>query len=126
MSGAFRRRTIQACVFCSRMELTGTEVVGAKDQEDVHEEQAGASSEEELEQSSGEEEEGEGEGKGEEEPRTFMQHDFGLDRRLIKAVAKMGFVYPTLVQDKCIPLALMGKDLLVSDVPSRAEPGTAR
>lgn len=45
---------------------------------------------------------------------TFMQHDFGLDRRLIKAVAKMGFVYPTLVQSKCIPLALKGKDLLVS------------
>lgn len=45
---------------------------------------------------------------------TFMQHDFGLDRRLIKAVAKMGFVYPTLVQNKCIPLALKGKDLLVS------------
>lgn len=44
---------------------------------------------------------------------TFMQHDFGLDRRLIKAVAKMGFVYPTLVQNKCIPLALKGKDLLV-------------
>lgn len=45
---------------------------------------------------------------------TFMQHDFGLDRRLMKAVAKMGFVYPTLVQSKCIPLALRGKDLLVS------------
>ncbi|CAM9475589.1 unnamed protein product [Scytosiphon promiscuus] len=44
---------------------------------------------------------------------TFMQQDFGLDRRLIKAVAKMGFVYPTLVQNKCIPLALKGKDLLV-------------
>ncbi|CAM9113634.1 unnamed protein product [Hapterophycus canaliculatus] len=44
---------------------------------------------------------------------TFMQHDFGLDRRLVKAVAKMGFVYPTLVQNKCIPLALKGKDLLV-------------
>ncbi|CAN0290373.1 unnamed protein product, partial [Laminaria digitata] len=42
-----------------------------------------------------------------------MQHDFGLDRRLMKAVAKIGFVYPTLVQSKCIPLALKGKDLLV-------------
>lgn len=48
-----------------------------------------------------------------EHAKTFMQHDFGLDRRLIKAVAKMGFVYPTLVQSKCIPLALKGKDLLV-------------
>ncbi|CAM9713100.1 unnamed protein product, partial [Choristocarpus tenellus] len=42
-----------------------------------------------------------------------MENDFGLDRRLIKACAKMGFVYPTLVQSKCIPLALQGKDLLV-------------
>lgn len=50
----------------------------------------------------------------EQQAQTFMQHDFGLDRRLIKAVAKMGFVYPTLVQNKCIPLALKGKDLLVS------------
>lgn len=49
----------------------------------------------------------------EEQLMTFMEHDFGLDRRLIKAVAKMGFVYPTLVQSKCIPLALKGKDLLV-------------
>ncbi|CAM9440448.1 unnamed protein product [Ascophyllum nodosum] len=49
----------------------------------------------------------------EDQPMTFMQHDMGLDRRLVKAVAKMGFVYPTLVQSKCIPLALKGKDLLV-------------
>lgn len=55
------------------------------------------------------------------QPMTFMQHDFGLDRRLVKAVAKMGFVYPTLVQNKCIPLALKGKDLLVGIVP--LEPG---
>lgn len=48
--------------------------------------------------------------------KTFMQHDFGLDRRLVKAVAKIGFVYPTLVQSKCIPLALRGKDLLVGGV----------
>ncbi|KAG5192377.1 DEAD box helicase [Tribonema minus] len=45
--------------------------------------------------------------------KTFAQHDFGLDRRLIKACAKAGFIYPTLVQSKCIPLALKGKDLLV-------------
>lgn len=55
----------------------------------------------------------------EQQALTFMQHDFGLDRRLIKAVAKMGFVYPTLVQNKCIPLALKGKDLLVSYVSVR-------
>lgn len=28
---------------------------------------------------------------------TFASFDFGLDRRLVKAVARMGFVYPTLV-----------------------------
>jgi hypothetical protein len=43
----------------------------------------------------------------------FHAFDFGLDRRLIKAVARLGYVYPTLVQSKAIPLALEGKDLLV-------------
>lgn len=43
----------------------------------------------------------------------FQAFDFGLDRRLIKAVARLGYVYPTLVQSKAIPLALEGKDLLV-------------
>ena len=42
----------------------------------------------------------------------FMSFD-GLDSRLTKAVAKCGFVHPTLVQSKSIPLALAGKDLLV-------------
>lgn len=42
-----------------------------------------------------------------------MQRDFGLDRRLIKALSKMSIIYPTLVQAKTIPLALAGKDLLV-------------
>ena len=37
----------------------------------------------------------------------------GLDVRLAKAVAKVGFVYPTLVQAQCLPLAMQGKDLLV-------------
>uniref|UniRef100_K3WG30 RNA helicase n=1 Tax=Globisporangium ultimum (strain ATCC 200006 / CBS 805.95 / DAOM BR144) TaxID=431595 RepID=K3WG30_GLOUD len=43
----------------------------------------------------------------------FASCDFGLDRRLTKAVAKMQFVYATLVQVHCIPLAMQGKDLLV-------------
>ena len=38
---------------------------------------------------------------------------FDLDVRLLKAVAKLGFKYPTIVQSRCIPLALQGKDLLV-------------
>jgi ATP-dependent RNA helicase DDX56/DBP9 len=47
------------------------------------------------------------------EAGTFSAFDFGLDRRLIKAVSRMGFIYPTLVQSKAIPLAMEGKDLLV-------------
>ncbi|RLN60210.1 hypothetical protein BBJ28_00003713 [Nothophytophthora sp. Chile5] len=43
----------------------------------------------------------------------FAAYEFGLDRRLTKAVAKMRFVHATLVQVHCIPLALQGKDLLV-------------
>ena len=39
--------------------------------------------------------------------------DFGLDRRLTKAVARLGYVTPTEVQARVIPLAMQGKDLLV-------------
>ncbi|KAL4144403.1 hypothetical protein PRNP1_013536 [Phytophthora ramorum] len=45
--------------------------------------------------------------------KAFAECEFGLDRRLTKAVAKMRFVHATLVQVHCIPLALQGKDLLV-------------
>eukprot|EP00947_MAST-08B_sp_MAST-8B-sp1_P005079 g5079.t1 len=44
--------------------------------------------------------------------KVFISFD-GLDSRLTKAAAKCGFVHPTLVQSKSIPLALAGKDLLV-------------
>ncbi|KAL8940320.1 MAG: hypothetical protein Q9216_002875 [Gyalolechia sp. 2 TL-2023] len=37
---------------------------------------------------------------------------FGLDPRLLQAVAKEGFSAPTYVQSKVIPLALQGKDIL--------------
>ena len=47
------------------------------------------------------------------EEKTWIQRDFGLDRRLIKAISKLGFTYPTLVQSKSIPIALQGKDILV-------------
>eukprot|EP00605_Chrysophyceae_sp_TOSAG23-4_P001961 GSChrysophyteH1.ASY1.ANO1.2172.1 assembled CDS len=36
-----------------------------------------------------------------------------LDRRILKALSKLGYTYPTLVQAKCIPLGLLGKDVLV-------------
>lgn len=45
--------------------------------------------------------------------QSFVASDFGLDRRLTKAVAKLQFVHATLVQTHCIPLAMQGKDLLV-------------
>lgn len=37
---------------------------------------------------------------------------FGLDPRLLQALAQEGFSAPTLVQAKAIPLALEGKDIL--------------
>ena len=42
-----------------------------------------------------------------------MQRDFGLDKKLVKAMSKLGFVYPTMVQSKTIPIVLQGKDVLV-------------
>mmetsp|Transcript_2590 Transcript_2590/g.5915 ORF Transcript_2590/g.5915 Transcript_2590/m.5915 type:complete len:707 (-) Transcript_2590:179-2299(-) len=36
----------------------------------------------------------------------------GLDRRIFKAVAMLGFVHPTHVQAKCIPVALEGRDVM--------------
>lgn len=44
------------------------------------------------------------------EEATFA--DLGLDARLVQAVAEQGFLKPTLVQRKAIPLALDGKDVL--------------
>ena len=38
--------------------------------------------------------------------------DFGLDPRLVQAVAQENYREPTLVQAKAIPLALEGKDVL--------------
>lgn len=38
--------------------------------------------------------------------------EFGLDPRLIQAVAQQNFEKPTLVQQKAIPLALNGQDVL--------------
>lgn len=45
--------------------------------------------------------------------KSWLQRDFGLDKRLIKALSKLGFTFPTLIQSKCIPIALQGKDILV-------------
>uniref|UniRef100_A0AAV2IVG0 RNA helicase n=1 Tax=Knipowitschia caucasica TaxID=637954 RepID=A0AAV2IVG0_KNICA len=45
----------------------------------------------------------------------------GLDDRLLKAVADLGWMQPTLIQEKAIPLALEGKDLL-----ARARTGSGK
>jgi ATP-dependent RNA helicase DDX56/DBP9 len=38
------------------------------------------------------------------EEKTFVS--FGMDDRLLKAISKMGFSSPTLIQSAAIPLAL--------------------
>ncbi|XP_053195798.1 probable ATP-dependent RNA helicase DDX56 [Scomber japonicus] len=51
----------------------------------------------------------------------LMFHEMGLDDRLLKAVADLGWSQPTLIQEKAIPLALEGKDLL-----ARARTGSGK
>ncbi len=53
--------------------------------------------------------------------KTWIARDFGLDRRLVKGLSKLGYVYPTPVQCKAIPIALQGKDVLV-----RAKTGSGK
>ncbi|XP_061409202.1 probable ATP-dependent RNA helicase DDX56 [Lethenteron reissneri] len=48
-------------------------------------------------------------------------HEMGLDDRILKAVAKLGWAQPTLIQERAIPLALEGKDLL-----ARARTGSGK
>ncbi|XP_026211298.1 probable ATP-dependent RNA helicase DDX56 [Anabas testudineus] len=48
-------------------------------------------------------------------------HELGLDDRVLKAVADLGWSQPTLIQEKAIPLALEGKDLL-----ARARTGSGK
>ncbi|KAM7368549.1 hypothetical protein PAMP_012882 [Pampus punctatissimus] len=47
--------------------------------------------------------------------------EMGLDDRLLKAVADLGWSQPTLIQEKAVPLALEGKDLL-----ARARTGSGK
>jgi ATP-dependent RNA helicase DDX56/DBP9 len=51
-------------------------------------------------------------GSGTEASEELSFPDFGLDPRLLQAVAKESFEKPTLVQRKAIPLALDGRDVL--------------
>jgi len=42
----------------------------------------------------------------------FPFHEMGLDDRILKAIAKLGWVEPTLIQERAVPLIMEGKDLL--------------
>lgn len=48
-------------------------------------------------------------------------HQMELDDRILKAVARLGWTTPTLIQEKAIPLLLEGKDVLV-----RAKTGSGK
>lgn len=48
-------------------------------------------------------------------------HQMELDDRILKAIAKLGWITPTLIQEKSIPLLLEGKDVLV-----RAKTGSGK
>jgi ATP-dependent RNA helicase DDX56/DBP9 len=53
---------------------------------------------------------------------TTLSEEVGLDYRLRKAIARLGHVRPTLVQSKCLPLAISsGRDLMV-----RAKTGSGK
>jgi ATP-dependent RNA helicase DDX56/DBP9 len=43
---------------------------------------------------------------------TWNQLKLGIDNRILKAIGKIGFSHPTLVQSRCIPVALQGRDIL--------------
>lgn len=53
--------------------------------------------------------------------QTVMFHEMGLDDRLLKAIAKLGWTKPTPIQEKAIPLILEGKDVL-----ARARTGSGK
>ena len=47
-----------------------------------------------------------------EDQKNVQFHDMGLDDRILKAIAKLGWCEPTLIQQKAIPFILDGKDVL--------------
>ncbi|XP_045350118.1 probable ATP-dependent RNA helicase DDX56 isoform X1 [Leopardus geoffroyi] len=55
------------------------------------------------------------------DPEVLGFEHMGLDPRLLQAVADLGWSRPTLIQEKAIPLALEGKDLL-----ARARTGSGK
>lgn len=57
----------------------------------------------------------------EEEDERLSWYDMGLDDRILKAIALLGWNEPTLIQEKAIPLALDGHDIL-----ARARTGSGK
>ncbi|CAG2210671.1 DBP9 [Mytilus edulis] len=55
------------------------------------------------------------------EDKTLNFHEMGLDDRILKAIANLGWATPTPIQEKAIPLALEGKDIL-----ARARTGSGK
>ena len=49
---------------------------------------------------------------GNDEKVVFPFHEMGLDDRVLKAIAKLGWIKPTLIQERAIPLIIDGRDLL--------------
>jgi ATP-dependent RNA helicase DDX56/DBP9 len=54
--------------------------------------------------------------------KTWTQ--FNLDPRIEKAISKIGWVCPTLIQSSAIPLALQGKDILAKATTGSGKTGT--
>jgi len=48
-----------------------------------------------------------------EEEKSLPFHSMELDDRILKAIEKLGWAMPTLIQEKAIPFLLEGKDVLV-------------
>ncbi|XP_023328223.1 probable ATP-dependent RNA helicase DDX56 [Eurytemora carolleeae] len=48
----------------------------------------------------------------EDEKKKLPFHEMELDERILKAIAKLGWIDPTLIQERGIPLLLEGRDLL--------------
>lgn len=50
---------------------------------------------------------------GDVDEKQIQFHQMELDDRILKAIALLGWLTPTLIQEKAIPLLLEGKDVLV-------------
>ncbi|XP_066946092.1 probable ATP-dependent RNA helicase DDX56 isoform X1 [Macrobrachium rosenbergii] len=57
----------------------------------------------------------------EEKIKPVQFHEIGLDDRILKAISKLGWKEPTLIQEKAIPFMLAGKDVL-----ARARTGSGK